>query len=75
MGRVPEAMAQFEEALRIDPNYVSAHDNLGQALEDSKRVPEAIGQYQAALQLDPNDLKARQNLARLQGSQARAPGK
>jgi hypothetical protein len=29
MGRVPEALAEFQEAIRIDPRFVLAYANVG----------------------------------------------
>jgi tetratricopeptide (TPR) repeat protein len=62
-GKLPEAMAEFQTALRILPAYADAHYNLGNALMKSRgRAPEAVAQYRAALQLDPDYVKAHINL-------------
>ena len=41
-GRVPEAMEQYEQALRLKPDYAEVHCNLGAALEQEGRVSEAM---------------------------------
>jgi len=61
-GRVPEAIALYERALRIKPDYVEAHSNLGNALRQVGRVPEAIAECQTALRLNPKYAKAHSNL-------------
>jgi hypothetical protein len=65
-GRLPEATEQFEEALRLNPNYAEAHNNLGFIFEHTGRKPEAIDQYKEALRSDPRLMMAKINLARLQ---------
>ena len=30
-GKVPEAIAHYEQALRLNPDYAEAHNNLGSA--------------------------------------------
>ena len=63
-GRKPEAIAQFEAALRINPNYADARSGLGSALATlSGRTDEAIAHLEAALRLDPNNSEAHNNLA------------
>jgi len=39
-GRLPDAVAEFQTALRIKPNYVDARNNLANA---SRRFPPAAG--------------------------------
>jgi len=63
-GRLPEAIARCEEALRIDPTYVDGHNNLGMVLaQTSGRLPDAIAQFEEALRLKPNFAQAHNNLA------------
>ena len=51
LGRVPEAAAHYEQALRLRPDYGLAHLNLARALVRLDRYPEAIRHYEAALRL------------------------
>ena len=61
-GRTSEAIAQYEAALRLKPDYAQAHNNLGIALASTGRGPEAIAQYEAALRLKPDYADAHSNL-------------
>ena len=60
--RVNEAIAQYQAALQIRPDYAVALDNLGNALLQKGRVDEAIDQLQTALQIEPANAKAHNNL-------------
>ena len=57
-GQVPEAVGQYEQALRLDPDFADAHINMGNALMQSGRIPEAIGHYEQALRIRPDFFKA-----------------
>jgi tetratricopeptide (TPR) repeat protein len=61
-GQVPEAMAQYEQALRLNPDYAEAHNNLGNALKDQGHVPEAMAHYEQALRLWPDNAGVHNNL-------------
>jgi tetratricopeptide (TPR) repeat protein len=62
-GRLPDAIAEFQAALRADPRFAEAHNNLGRALSRLPgRMPEAIAEYRAALQIKPDYAQARANL-------------
>ena len=54
LKRYEEAIAAYEQAIRLDPNYASAYNNKGTALNDLKRYEEAIAAYEQAIRLDPN---------------------
>jgi tetratricopeptide (TPR) repeat protein len=61
--RLPEAIAQYQSALRIKPNNPAALNNLGIALSKTPgRLPEAIAAYQAALRIQPENVLALNNL-------------
>ena len=70
-GRVPEAIEQYEEALRIDPHLVDVHYDLGVALERTGRPQEAIGEYEEALRIRPDYVKAHNNLGMALARQGR----
>jgi len=63
-GRFDEAIEQYREALRINPSYDWAHNNLGMVLAKfPDRLPEAITEYQEALRIRPGSAEAHNNLA------------
>lgn len=70
-GKVEEAIAHYNKALELDPNYSEAHFNLGNALLRLGRVDEAIAHYQKALETNPNNLPALYNLAGVLGQSGR----
>ena len=62
-GRLDEAIARFEEALRLEPGYADAHFDLGLALSKIPgRRDEAIAHYETALRLEPSFVEAHNNL-------------
>ena len=65
-GKPEEAIAHYRTALRIDPMFVPACNNLGTALMSVGRKEEALAQFRRALQLQPNDINARENLHKAQ---------
>jgi tetratricopeptide (TPR) repeat protein len=77
-GHSDEAIANYREALRIDPNASGLHFELAEMLNNSATPgghQEAAKEYQAALALDPHDEKAQCKLgdmAALQGDQKSA---
>ena len=63
MGRLPEAIAELETALRILPDYPEAHCNLGVALMSSPgRLSDAMAQFQTTLREEPGFVNAHTNL-------------
>jgi tetratricopeptide (TPR) repeat protein len=64
-GRLPEAIAEYEVALRLNPDFVNANVNLGAALTNtSGRLPEAIAHLEAALKIEPDFAAAHLDLAK-----------
>lgn len=53
-GQTGAAIDQYQEALRLKPDYALAHINLGTALSQKNEADAAIDQYQEALRLNPN---------------------
>ncbi|HUN74191.1 MAG TPA: tetratricopeptide repeat protein [Steroidobacteraceae bacterium] len=56
--RADDALACFDEALRIKPAFANAHFNRGLALAALGRASEALESYERALQLRPQDPRA-----------------
>jgi tetratricopeptide (TPR) repeat protein len=61
-GELDAAIARFEGALAVAPDYAPAHNNLGVALAGQGRYRDAIPQYRAALTASPDYGEARNNL-------------
>jgi tetratricopeptide (TPR) repeat protein len=51
-----EALAAFEQAIRLDPNYVNAYTGKGNVLSDLKRIEEAGRAFEKAGQLERSSL-------------------
>jgi tetratricopeptide (TPR) repeat protein len=59
---VDEAIYQYRQAIRLDPDYGLAHVNLGIALAATGRPQEAIEHYEQSLRFEPEYAQARNNL-------------
>jgi tetratricopeptide (TPR) repeat protein len=62
-GRIQDAIGQYEEALRIGPNYIGVHNHLGLALARSGNRQEAIKHYEQAIRIEPGSAEAHNNMA------------
>jgi tetratricopeptide (TPR) repeat protein len=62
-GRLPEAIAHCEQALRLKPDYAAAHVNLGVVLQRLGKFDEAIAHYEQALRIKPDFAEAHNDLA------------
>jgi tetratricopeptide (TPR) repeat protein len=61
LSRYEEAIAAYDQAIRLDPNNADAYNNKGVDLYDLKRYEEAIVAYDQAIRLDPNNADAYYN--------------
>jgi Flp pilus assembly protein TadD len=57
-GDLDGAIAEFRTALRLNPNHVAAHTNLGNALVVQGDFNEALDEYRTALRLNPSHVAA-----------------
>ena len=61
--RIPDAIAEYDTAVRIRPDYPEALFNLGNALHDTGRLADAIARYWEAARLAPGYVEVHNNLA------------
>ena len=63
-GRLPEAIEEFQTAVRLEPGFPESHFNLASAWthETPPRFSDAVSEYQTALRLKPDDSEALGNL-------------
>jgi predicted O-linked N-acetylglucosamine transferase (SPINDLY family) len=61
-GRLEQAMAHNQQALRLKPDYADAHMNLGNVYKDQGRLDEALAAYRTALGLEPAAANIHSNL-------------
>lgn len=59
--RYEEALAAFDQAIRLDPRDANAYNNKGNALNALKRHEEALVAYDQTIRLDPNNADAYNN--------------
>jgi tetratricopeptide (TPR) repeat protein len=60
-GNTQEAIAQFTQAIKLDPNYTDAYNNRGNAYYDLDDYDKAIADYAQAIKIDPGDADAYNN--------------
>ncbi|KAK7343825.1 hypothetical protein VNO77_12871 [Canavalia gladiata] len=58
-GKVDKGIAQFETAVKLQPGYVTAWNNLGDAFEGKKEYKSALKAFEEVLLFDPNNKIAR----------------
>jgi protein O-GlcNAc transferase len=68
-GKTSEAIANYREAIRIQPDYEMAYYNLAKALAERGDAAGAVELYRTAVELDPNHVDAHNNLANLLSGQ------
>ena len=62
-GKIPQALAELQVALDINPSNGSWHFNKALTLDAINRFDDAISEYEIALQLNPDDLEILNSLA------------
>ena len=67
-GRLKEAVAQFQAAVRLKPDFADARYNLGVALAHIGRNPEAMLELEELVRLKPDDAQAREILSELRAA-------
>jgi tetratricopeptide (TPR) repeat protein len=58
-GKIPEAISEYEAAIRAKPDYAIAHLNLGLMLARQGRLDEAATKFRETLGLEPGNQVAR----------------
>jgi len=61
-GETDRAIAAYEKALKLAPEYSEAHNNLGNLLKNQKRFEEAIIHYEASIKIFPDNSNTHNNL-------------
>ncbi|KAH9627300.1 hypothetical protein KSS87_013545 [Heliosperma pusillum] len=58
-GKLEKGINQFEKAVKLQPGYVTAWNNLGDAYEEKKDLNSALKAFEEVLLFDPNNRVAR----------------
>lgn len=58
-GKLDKGITQFENAVKLQPGYVTAWNNLGDAFEKKKDLKSALKAFEEVLLFDPNNKMAR----------------
>lgn len=72
-GDYESAVSDCKKAIRLNPSYAYAYNNLGVALEKLGRLDEAIVNFRKALSLKANFQVARDNLERISSLPSAVP--
>ncbi|MBI4579221.1 MAG: tetratricopeptide repeat protein [Planctomycetes bacterium] len=71
-GRSADALAEYEEAVRLEPDWPTARVNLGLALMQQRRLAEAEAQLRAALDREPGNSAAHNAMGAALAAQGRS---
>ena len=70
-GKFSEAIAAFNQAIEIYPQYENAHNNLGLAFGNLQQYSQAENAFKHALAIDPRNFETYNNLGIALGSQGK----
>ena len=62
-GQMEEAIAEYQKAVRINPNFAEGRNNLGDALYKNGQLDESMAEYEKVIAMAPNFAEAHYNLA------------
>ncbi len=65
LKKYDSAINYFEEAIRLNPNFSEAYNNLGNTKKRVGKIDEAISCFEKAIQLKENNIQAYLNLANI----------
>ena len=63
VDRASEAIPEYEQALRLKPDFADARNGLGAALAQTGNLDEAVRQFEQALRMAPGEAMTHYNLA------------
>lgn len=70
-GKLTQAIAAFNQAIKIYPKFEKAHNNLGLALGSQNKFSEAAAAFKRALAINPQNFETYNNLGIALGSQGK----
>jgi tetratricopeptide (TPR) repeat protein len=73
INQEPKAVAYYQDALRLNPNFAAAHYNFANLLAREGRFQEAEAQYRETLRLMPDNPDIHENLAAVLARLGRTP--
>ena len=65
LKKYDSAISYFEEAIKLNPNFSEAYNNLGNTKKRIGKIDEAISCFEKAIQLKENNIEAYFNLANI----------
>lgn len=71
LGRNDEAMAHFQEAVRIHPTFIEAYNNIGMILANTGKIEESLPYFYEVLRLRPASKRAHFNIGQVHARQGK----